>query len=286
MRTLFLCCLLLFVCFAASQAPDCAQHPDCSTCVTNDPACGWCSATQQCLPGNKTGPTAGHCIHAWEYGECLECEKNTDCRSCMHYGSECFWCREKRTCLQIGYIGCAPADTCPCEDYDSCRSCNTANCHWCSNSEVCISTTNTTHPCERDANCFCEGNPNCGSCMTDPQCGWCDDTRSCVMKAGHHCNTTRSCEFSCSRAGASCEVCSAVDGCGWCASSKKCMDINTNLHICDVTQHCATLPVTCPRKFDGGSFVGGISLAAGLCLISAVVYVFYKKKQNTQYQQL
>lgn len=274
--------------FTVAQDPTCAEYTDCETCVTNDPKCGWCSATQTCSAGNATGPTAGLCIHAWEYGVCRECEKNTDCRSCNHYDSECFWCRAKRSCLPIGYIGCAYADSCPCEEYTSCSSCNGIGCNWCSNLELCLEKVNTTHPCQHDTQCLCDGNPNCGSCMSDPTCGWCDDSRSCVHRAGSMCNTTFSCEFSCSRAGKSCDVCTKVDGCGWCAKTDTCMDINTNIGTCDVSIQCAGGgPAPCPKKkFDSGSFVGGMFLSIGVGLIFIAIFVFYKKRQNKQYTQL
>jgi len=266
---------------------NCTEYPDCESCALSGPACGWCSATQLCLAGNATGPTGGKCIHSWEYSQCRECEKNTDCRSCGRYENECFWCKEKRSCLHIGHIGCYPADSCPCEDYTACHSCsNTGSCTWCGDQELCIESTNKTYQCTREDQCLCEVNPTCGACMGDPTCGWCDSSKSCVHKMGTACGLSQSCEFSCSRAAHSCEVCAKVAGCGWCPAHQTCMDINTLRSVCAVTTQCPVAPVPCPKKFDGGSFVGGMFLSIGIGILGLAGFVFYRKKKLGGYAPL
>jgi len=60
------------------------------------------------------------------------------------------------------------------------------------------------------------------------------------------------------------------------------MDVTTNPFICDVSTQCAAAPTpqpTCPRKFDGGSFVGGMFLIVGVILLVAAGLVFYRKRK-------
>jgi len=285
MRTLLLCCLVV-LCLShnPAKAQDCSEYTDCDACTTNDPGCGWCSATQKCLSGNSTGPHSSLCIHSWEHGTCEECSKNTDCRSCHHFNNECFWCRSKSACLQIGFTGCKEdiADSsCPCEDYTSCSSCANVGCNFCEDSGICIDKSNTTFQCKRAEQCLCDANPNCGACLSDPTCGWCEDSRVCAHKVGGSCAMAQSCEFSCSRAAHSCGVCTKVAGCAWCAKTGSCMDINTNLQACDVTTECAEPPQVCPKKFDGGSFAGGMALIFGLGLFVAAGFVYYRKRQSS-----
>lgn len=45
----------------------CAQHSSCTEC-TPDPRCGWCGDRGACVPGNRTGPTAGPaCAGYWAW---------------------------------------------------------------------------------------------------------------------------------------------------------------------------------------------------------------------------
>jgi LPXTG-motif cell wall-anchored protein len=68
------------------------------------------------------------------------------------------------------------------------------------------------------------------------------------------------------------------------------MDINTQRGVCEVTTQCPSQPAppqpTCPKRFDGGSFVGGIFLMIGVGILGAAGFVFYRKKQGLGYAAL
>jgi len=61
------------------------------------------------------------------------------------------------------------------------------------------------------------------------------------------------------------------------------MDINTEISVCNITLGaCGPPPAEhCPKKFDGGSFIGGFFLMVGLVLVSGVGFVFYRKKKGS-----
>ena len=79
-----------------SQLPNtdsvCSLLNSCSSCTSN-PACGWCSVSQQCVEGDSTGAKDGSCTF-YDYGVCSgprECDVYESCDNCIKDVS-CGWC--------------------------------------------------------------------------------------------------------------------------------------------------------------------------------------------------
>ena len=73
----------------------CTMYNSCASCTTN-PACGWCSISQQCVDGDEKGPADGSCTF-YEYNICggpRECDSYKDCNECIRDIS-CGWCNNQ-----------------------------------------------------------------------------------------------------------------------------------------------------------------------------------------------
>ncbi len=58
----------------------CFLLSNCGSCTSN-PTCGWCSMSQECVPGSKNGPSNGQCTF-FDYGSCggpRECGSYNNC---------------------------------------------------------------------------------------------------------------------------------------------------------------------------------------------------------------
>jgi len=234
-KGLVICFVLFGISLALEEWEDqpstkaaCSGHTQCSTCAASK-GCGWCTATEQCLPGTATGPINSTCIGtSWQYKGCRQCNQLMDCRSCKDFQSDCFWCSDTKTCNALG-SPCSTGwtETCPCDVYQTCSSCqDDATCMWCGSSMSCMKTTDN---CVMPAHtCPCTSNTDCFSCKTDYKCNWCDVTSSC-MAIG---NSTSGCAFShtcngfCSQY-TSCDDCQTQNGCAWCGKLNTCVQAET-----------------------------------------------------------
>lgn len=90
-------CALASVC--TPPPPPCSARTNCVDCGAND-GCGWCSASNTCMPGNGYGPTSGSCGGGWTpYATTCghACRTISSCSSCAAR-SDCGWCASSRSC--------------------------------------------------------------------------------------------------------------------------------------------------------------------------------------------
>ncbi len=111
------------------------QYASCGACTPVD-GCGWCGGSNQCVPGNNTGPVSGTCGSGWSWlpNECAgsgggafgePCESPQDCASgglCVSDGTSSLCSRSCSTdcncprgysCVPTGTAGlsvCAPGN--------------------------------------------------------------------------------------------------------------------------------------------------------------------------------
>jgi hypothetical protein len=79
----------------------CTMYNNCAGCTSN-PACGWCSLSQQCVEGDQKGPKDGGC-NFYDYNICSgpkSCDSYSSCSDCVRDVS-CGWCNTPGlpTCL-------------------------------------------------------------------------------------------------------------------------------------------------------------------------------------------
>jgi hypothetical protein len=70
----------------------CTMYNNCAGCTSN-PACGWCSMSQQCVEGDEKGPKDGGC-NFYDYNICSgpkSCDSYSTCSDCVRDVS-CGWC--------------------------------------------------------------------------------------------------------------------------------------------------------------------------------------------------
>lgn len=85
----------------------CSEYSVCGDC-NDDPSCGWCGSTNQCMAGTFNGPsTTGSCsLSTWAYGydtcsilKNQTCGGYTSCSECS-LDSTCGWCSSTNTCME------------------------------------------------------------------------------------------------------------------------------------------------------------------------------------------
>jgi hypothetical protein len=218
--------LLSFYCLTVSSADCNGTH--CSECV--QPGCGWCAATQTCLPGTNAGPDVGVCLGSWETS-CVECSTQYSCIGCSQ-NLGCTWCSSSETCLPRHFASnasiCAqPATHCPCTDYNTCKECNQVpGCAFCDTGD-CHDASGLS--CNR-ISCECQNYPTCTTCRDDPACGWCSGLSNCTALPAQ-CQVAHSCDTHCTME-LSCLGCTGERGCGWCPTREACHSIDST--ICGV----------------------------------------------------
>jgi len=185
---------------SCSDEDSCLDHQDCSPCTTG--GCGWCD-DNQCLRGTIQGPENATC-QQWVFGHDANCTKNckdySDCFSCMSgvNGSptSCGWCNFTSSCLP-GNLNGTSTGFCEKWLWNTCTS---------SGEKI-----------------ECTKHTNCSTCVGDmsDQCGWCEDTNTCLQK-NQECSNfkkDKTCSDSCFDFSDNCTVCSANKNCGWCNST-------------------------------------------------------------------
>jgi len=224
-----------------AQQPNCEQTT-CSNCVGSQD-CGWCSPTQQCLPGSVNGPTNATCLGvSWQFGKCLQCETFTDCRQCLENPADCGWCTQSSTCGPLGGLGACPvAHTCPCPVYKNCDQCTqSSSCQWCLGDGSCssVDATCTIGPgYNKTTTCPCTVYKDCASCSIADSCKWCQNL-GCEPSSTTNCLVAPNCNGYCSQQGnVSCTKCNSLNGCGWCSKTRSCVDIQVTdcllMHNCE-----------------------------------------------------
>jgi hypothetical protein len=121
---------------------------------------------------------------------------------------------------------------------------------------------------------YCAAYSSCTSCTLISGCGWCNATSTCVDEATDNCPISTSCKV-CEAIG-SCNECLDTPSCNWCTEDNYCS--NSVTASCPITHTCT---VKKSSGFNGASFVGGMFLSAGLLIIAAVGFVFYRRRQAT-----
>jgi hypothetical protein len=213
--------------FASAQV-DCSLYTSCYSCEQDVAGCGWCAATQSCVPGSDAGPTVGTCS-AWFYSYCPGCNnRDSSCTYCTA-GAGCGWCTTENDagvnyyCLEGNSTGpflsssytcnggwttwniasqCTTATSAPtqvppatCSEYTYCYECvNVPGCGWCSTTQTCLPVSNV-------------GGPVPESACPNPDYWWVE------VCAG--CNDESLCPY-----------CMEIDGCGWCSGSSTCVEGN------------------------------------------------------------
>eukprot|EP00771_Trimastix_marina_P000976 gnl/Trimastix_PCT/2017.p1 GENE.gnl/Trimastix_PCT/2017~~gnl/Trimastix_PCT/2017.p1 ORF type:complete len:785 (+),score=165.97 gnl/Trimastix_PCT/2017:118-2472(+) len=80
--------------FSIAVVPSCQASWNCHECTLHED-CGYCTATQQCLPGGKFGPSV-HTLcpvrEEWAFLRCPNCTEHTTCSECSG-DPECGWCQ-------------------------------------------------------------------------------------------------------------------------------------------------------------------------------------------------
>eukprot|EP01119_Soliformovum_irregulare_P005559 TRINITY_DN17301_c0_g1_i1.p1 TRINITY_DN17301_c0_g1~~TRINITY_DN17301_c0_g1_i1.p1 ORF type:complete len:406 (-),score=12.90 TRINITY_DN17301_c0_g1_i1:8-1159(-) len=244
--------LLIGVVCVQSQL-SCVNGTSCNTCLNlnnQSLSCGWCGATQMCLEKNPDRSPASYCFgDTWEVSKCANCASMTDCRSCNAHPGDCQWCGQPNAtarCAKRNTPGCPVKPNCPCEDYNNdCEGClQDVTCNFCGDGTCKIATANDA-TCKDT--CPCSNNADCDSCRSQPGCGWCSTSGSCVELAGNTCPLmTTSCNVYCNKTGyGSCDKCTATPGCSWCDDSATCLDSRVQ-SSCFLTHQC---PPSCDHKY-------------------------------------
>jgi len=215
----------------------------------------------------------------------------------------------------------------PCNQWTNCDEClqdSPENCGWCACTQTCWTGSmggpsvgvcdDWVSPGQFGICPQCSDNSNCIECRAAANCGWCDNTMSCVALGSTACApsivcpagdydqctdclaggyawcpssltclepSTASCSVKLATTNCTCALyqdcnsCNTQESCGWC---EKGTYKNTCVGIgssCMLT-HSGECPVATHRAFDAPSFVGGMFLVIGIVIIGAGVYYGYR----------
>jgi len=180
------------------------QYSTCGPC-TRDSRCGWCQNTQSCHNGAYYGPDDGACSgNYWIFNEagCDSCRSYLHCGACAN-DPKCGWCSNDHSCHAGGDYGAADG--------------------------TCSGTDWSYHPAQcTDCNYY----TSCQACVSDPSCGWCENTGTCHSGttyspydgacSGENWAWTQTSCYTCNRY-TTCEQCINDQNCGWCLNTKSCL---------------------------------------------------------------
>ena len=240
--------LILLLCITLGYAQnDCPGKTSCATC-TAEAGCGWCSATQQCIKGDKNGPSTPNdkCLGSAWLLQCPDCSRYTNCRDCSFHSNDCGWSNTDNQCRQL-LLG-TPRDECTCNEFPDCGECNyQKGCVWCPDSDECIQNAAVGQCNNPTDTCSCSAVFSCDRCQETEGCQWCaggpEVDPVCAPNNGGCPNSglvAHSCGTYCERAGPTCGECITAEGCTWCEKSSKCIDVSRSPAECGglVTHQC------------------------------------------------
>jgi len=255
--------MFLLVCADLQPCPNAATN--CSSCVMENPSCGWCASIRQCLNGTGGGPIGGFCDSTqWFFAQSVPPLPPTTnpCPNCSYH----------RSCVRCG---------------------QDPSCSWCMTSSLngtCYNADNKPTDCTPTAisNCPCNQFPSCHDCLlgTGSSCVFCGHpayTCQAASAAPSWCNSKTEDNCSCATY-SSCFACATQEGCFWCPSSKSCQFFGQSSCV-PSSQGCSE---GFASSFDGGSFVGGILLVMGVLLLIVLGWYGYSwwKGSRGSYEQL
>ena len=158
---------------AGTGTDPCGTHRSCAPCGATS-GCGWCGATSACMSGTTRGPRGATCAGAWGIsasacgttgGGTGACSTSTACGACTAL-SNCGWCATTHRCAAGTLLG------------PTTGTCSAAAWSWVPTDCTGTTDSGTTDPCA--------GQSACGTCITNPNCGWCLDTMSCHYATTRH----------------------------------------------------------------------------------------------------
>ncbi|KYQ89575.1 putative mediator complex subunit 9 [Tieghemostelium lacteum] len=285
-------------CFAISDCDVCTSIENCNYCTNTtfgDVGCIFASNTSMCNGCMWSDP------HTCPSNGESSCDTYKSCRECSSGSPQCGWCTSTETCMSVtsnGYLcsdiecaGCVissplscPTEQYKCADFTSPRNCTSnPQCGWCTSSKTCMDTTSNGYLCDSSQNCVgclrtdpldvpslensCSDFHSPRDCSSQPQCGWCTSSDTCVdvTSDGYICSpeTCQGCiitdplsapfEYTFCANQTNCRECSTNPQCGWCTSSQTCMDTTSDGYLCEPNQCQGCLrtdPSSCPTGIN------------------------------------